>query len=252
MTKALEIHNLHVSVDEKKILNGVNLDVKPGEIHALMGPNGSGKSTLAHALMGHPQYHITQGNILLNGEDITHAAPEVRARKGLFMAFQHPREIAGLPLAHFLREAYVSRFGEKISVAKFRELLRTLMKELAMDDKFIDRPLNEGFSGGEKKKAEILQMIILRPLYALLDETDSGLDIDALTIVTAGLKRFFGAETAIVIITHYQRILKFIEPDYVHIMMKGEVVKSGDKDLAHELEQTGFKHLSHDTKASRE
>ena len=252
MTKALEIHNLHVSVDEKKILNGVSLDIKPGEIHALMGPNGSGKSTLAHALMGHPQYHITQGNILLNGEDITHAAPEVRARKGLFMAFQHPREIAGLPLAHFLREAYVSRFGEKISVAKFRELLRTLMKELAMDDKFIDRPLNEGFSGGEKKKAEILQMIILRPLYALLDETDSGLDIDALTIVTAALKRFFGAETAIVIITHYQRILKFIEPDYVHIMMKGEVVKAGDKDLAHELEQTVFKHLSHDTKASRE
>ncbi len=251
MTKALEIHNLHVSVDEKKILNGVSLDIKPGEVHALMGPNGSGKSTLAHALMGHPQYHIAQGNILLNGEDITHASPEVRARKGLFMAFQHPREIAGLPLAHFLREAYISRFNEKISVAKFRELLRTLMNELAMDDKFVDRPLNEGFSGGEKKKAEILQMIVLRPLYALLDETDSGLDIDALSLVSAGIKRLSGVDTALVIITHYQRILKFIEPDYVHIMIRGEIVKSGDKELAHELEHTGFKHITHDTQASR-
>ncbi|MFA4873021.1 MAG: Fe-S cluster assembly ATPase SufC [Patescibacteria group bacterium] len=243
MNKILAIQDLHVSVDEKKILKGVNLIIHPGDIHALMGPNGSGKSTLANALMGHPQYHITQGNISLNGEDITHAAPEVRARKGLFIAFQHPREIAGLPLAHFLREAYISRFGEKISVAKFRELLRSLMKELAIDDKFIDRPLNDGFSGGEKKKAEILQMIILRPLYAFLDETDSGLDIDALKIVTSSIKHFFGDETAIMIITHYQRILKFIEPHFVHIMIKGEIVKSGGKELAHELEQTGFKHL---------
>lgn len=246
MDNVLEIHNLHVSVDEKQILNGVNLVIHPGEIHALMGPNGSGKSTLANALMGHPKYRITQGNIMLNGEDITREAPEARARAGLFMAFQHPREIAGLPVAHFLREAYIARFGEKISVVKFRALLRSLMKELAMDDKFIDRPLNEGFSGGEKKKAEILQMIVLRPLYALLDETDSGLDIDALKIVTSGIRHFSRTETAIVIITHYQRILKFIEPQYVHIMIKGKIVKSGDKELAHELEQQGFKQLSHE------
>ncbi|MEW6610339.1 MAG: Fe-S cluster assembly ATPase SufC [Patescibacteria group bacterium] len=245
MLKALEIHNLHVSVDEKEILHGVNLTIRPGEIHALMGPNGSGKSTLAHALMGHPCFCVTQGKIVLNGDDITQAAPEMRARAGVFLAFQHPREVQGVPLAQFLHEAHIARFSEKISIAQLRAFMRSILKDLALDDAFLDRPLNEGFSGGEKKKAEILQMMILKPTYAILDETDSGLDIDALKTVTAGIMHALSGEMAVVIITHYQRILQFIEPHFVHVMVQGKIVQSGSKELARELEQKGFKHFFH-------
>jgi len=237
----LAVENLHVSIEDKKILKGVNLNVQQGEVHAIMGPNGSGKSTLAHVLMGHPKYAVTEGSILFNGEDITSAAPDERARKGLFLAFQYPMEVPGVPLASFLRQAYSARTGETISVPKFRTLLRDTGTSLRMDEKFLERTLNEGFSGGEKKKCEIFQMAVLKPSMAVLDETDSGLDVDALRIVAEGVNALLGPTLGVMLITHYQRILQYIKPQFVHVMVDGKIVQSGGGELAEQLEQEGYR-----------
>lgn len=241
MSQPLQIINLHVAIEGKEILQGVNLVVKLGEVHAIMGPNGSGKSTLAHVLMGHPKYEVTAGSIRLDGEEITHAVPDERARKGLFLAFQYPMEVAGVPLASFLRQAYIARTGDTVSVAKFRTLLREAGEKLHLKEHFLERPLNEGFSGGEKKKCEILQMAVLKPAFAVLDETDSGLDVDALRVVAEGVNALIGPTLGVVLITHYQRILQYIKPQFVHVMVEGKIVKSGGSELAEELEKEGYK-----------
>lgn len=237
---SLEINELEVSVEEEKILKGVNLEINTGEVHVIMGPNGSGKSTLSHALMGSPEYTIDSGNIRVDGEDVTGESPEERARKGLFLAFQYPSEISGITFSQFLREAVNARRDEPISGDEFRERLSEKLEILDMDDSFTDRYLNDGFSGGEKKRAEILQMAVLEPRYAVLDEIDSGLDIDALKIVADGINGFSGEENGILMITHYQRILDYIEPDRVHVMIDGKVVKSGGHELAQKLEEKGY------------
>ena len=249
---ALEIKNLKVEVEDQLIVKGIDLTVKPGEIHALMGRNGSGKTTLAKALMGHPKYTIVEGQIILDGEDITELSPDERAKKGLFMSFQYPVEIPGVNFANFLRQAYRSIHEdekrekvptpqeEMLEALKFRNMLKSKLKLVDLPESFLDRYLNEGFSGGEKKRAEILQLAVLQPKYAILDETDSGLDIDALKIVANAIKQMADETRGYLIITHYQRILSYIEPDYVHVMMNGKIVKSGGKDLAHELEKHGY------------
>jgi Fe-S cluster assembly ATP-binding protein len=237
---SLEIQNLHVRIEDKEILKGVNLKVSKGETHALMGPNGSGKSTLANTIMGNPNYEITEGRILLNGEDITEAAPDERARAGIFMAFQYPATIPGVSVANFLRTAVNAGREEPIKVKEFGKVLRTNMDLLKIDPDFTRRYLNEGFSGGEKKRAEILQMAMLRPEFAVLDETDSGLDIDALRIVSDGVNALRGPELGTLIITHYTRILQYVTPDYVHIMLNGRVVREGGRELADELEDKGY------------
>jgi len=236
----LEIKDLHVEVAGKEILKGVNLKVEKGEIAALMGPNGSGKSTLAYTLMGHPKYKITSGKIIFKGEDITGMPVNERAKKGLFLSFQYPQEIPGVSLSNFLRTAYVSVKGEKISVLNFMKLLKEKMKLLKVEDSFAMRYLNEGFSGGEKKKAEILQLAVLQPEFAILDEADSGLDIDALRIVAEGVNSLSGPEMGVLIITHYQRLLNYIKPNKVHILIKGKIVKSGGPELANQLEKEGY------------
>lgn len=240
----LSIKNLHASIADKAILQGVNLEIKPGEIHAIMGPNGSGKSTLAYVLAGHPRYNITGGSIEFFGKDITSAKPEERAQAGMFLAFQYPLEIPGVSIANALRLAYNSiakaQGKDILDVPKFRELLLSKMSDLSMPADFIDRPLNEGFSGGEKKKAEILQAAILDPKLLILDETDSGLDVDALRIVSEGINKIKSPDKAILLITHYQRILKYIEPNFVHVFVDGKIKRSGDKSLAEELEETGY------------
>ena len=238
--RRLIIQDLHVTSDGKEILKGINLVIDLGEVHALMGPNGSGKSTLAHILMGHPKYQVTQGKILLDGEDITNLAPHVRAKKGLFLSFQYPTEIPGISLSSFLRTAYNSVHEKQLSVVEFHTLLKQKMKELSIDSSFSKRSLNEGFSGGEKKRAEILQMAILQPAFAILDETDSGLDVDALRSVAEGINSMKGPLIAVLIITHYNRILDYISPDKVHIMIGGKIVKEGTASLAKEIEKTGF------------
>jgi Fe-S cluster assembly ATP-binding protein len=235
----LEINELHVTVEGKEILKGVSLTIKKGEVHALMGPNGSGKSTLANVLMGHPKYTITQGSIMLNGEDITKMAPNERAKKGLFLSFQYPMEIPGITVESFLRTAYSSLHG-KIDVIQFNKILKERMTALNIDPHFSRRYLNEGFSGGEKKRMEILQMSVLNPSYMILDETDSGLDVDALRIVADGVNTMRDNEHAILIITHFTRVLKYIEPDHVHIIVNGRIVQSGGKELAHETEGKGY------------
>ncbi len=246
MASTLEIRNLWVSVDEKSILKGVNLTVKPGEIHALMGPNGSGKSTLAYSLMGHPSYEVTEGQVLFKGQDLLELAPDERSRLGVFLAFQYPVAIPGVSVANFLRSAINARRKEAdpddkgISIAEFRSLLKEKMDHLRMPHEFAGRYLNEGFSGGEKKRAEILQLAALEPEIAILDETDSGLDIDALRIVASGVNALAGPEVGILIITHYQRILNYIKPDHVHIMLEGQIVESGGSDLAEHLEEHGY------------
>ena len=237
---SLVIKDLRVSVDGTMILDGINLEIKKGEVHALMGPNGSGKSTLANALMGNPRYTIESGQILLNGKDITSLAVDERARSGLFMSFQYPCEIGGITIANFLRAAYNAVTGKNISVIDFRKLLEQKMEQLKMDKAFADRYLNEGFSGGEKKRAEILQMSVLGPQIAVLDETDSGLDIDALKTVATGVNALLGPELGVLVITHYQRLLNYIKPDHVHVLIKGKIVKSGDASLAQELEAKGY------------
>lgn len=238
----LRIEDLHVEVEGNEILKGVSLEIKGGEVHALMGPNGSGKSTLAYALAGHPRYEITSGSVILNGEDIVEMSPDERSRAGLFLAFQYPSEITGVSVANFLRSAINSRRekGDEISLAEFGKKLREQMAKLEMDPSFASRYLNEGFSGGEKKRSEILQMALLEPHIAILDETDSGLDIDALRIVASGVEALRGPNLGILCITHYQRILQYLKPDVVHILLDGRIVESGGKELAETLEEKGY------------
>lgn len=248
MGATLEIRNLHAAVteDHKPILRGVNLTIKQGEVHALMGPNGSGKSTLANVLMGNPAYEITDGDILFNGESVLEMEPDERSRSGLFLAFQYPVAIPGVTLANFLRHAINARMKAKdpaskgISIPDFRRLMRSKMDQLRMDHSFAGRYLNEGFSGGEKKRAEILQMAVLEPSMAILDETDSGLDIDALRIVSEGVNTLISPGLGVLVITHYQRLLNYIKPQYVHVMFEGQIVESGGADVALKLEETGY------------
>src|ERR687895_42497 len=237
---SLEIQNLHVRTEDREILHGVDLKVEKGETHALMGPNGSGNSTLANTLMGNPNYEITEGKILLNGEDITEADPDERARAGLFLAFQYPATIPGVSVANFLRMAVNATRDEPIKIKDFGKLLRKNMELLRIDPEFNSRYLNEGFSGGEKKRAEILQLAMLRPQVAVLDDTDSGLDIDALRIVADGVNALRGPEMGTLIITHYTRILQYVRPDFVHIMLDGRIVREGGPELADELEEKGY------------
>ena len=237
----LEIKNLYVSREGKIILKGVNLRLERGKIHALMGPNGSGKTTLAYVLMGHPKYKITSGEILLNGEDLVKIRPDERAKKGLFLSFQQPIEVSGVTISNFLRQAYNSLNKDKLSLLEFRHLLEKKCKELGIDPKFLNRYLNEGFSGGEKKKAEILQLLVLNPEIAVLDETDSGLDIDALKKVAEGVNKFMNEGKIVLVITHYKRILNYLKPDKVFIMIDGKIVAEGGSDLADHLEEKGYK-----------
>ena len=240
----LEILNLHVEVEGKEILKGVDLAVSRGEIHALMGPNGSGKSTLANTIMGHPGFEVTEGKILFEGQDATDMEPDERARLGLFLAFQYPSAIPGVSVVNFLRTAInahrKARGEDPINLKEFRKTLEHQMELLGVDREFTRRYLNEGFSGGEKKRCEILQLAILKPLVAVLDETDSGLDIDALRTVANAVNAMRGPETGTLIITHYQRILSYIKPDFVHIMLSGRVVEEGGAELAEQLEEKGY------------
>jgi Fe-S cluster assembly ATP-binding protein len=236
----LEIQNLHVRVEDREILHGVDLVVKKGETHALMGPNGSGKSTLANTLMGNPNYEVTEGRILLDGEDLTDADPDERAKAGLFMAFQYPATIPGVSVANFLRMAVNARREDPIKVKEFGAMLKENMEILRIRREFTSRYLNEGFSGGEKKRAEILQLAMLQPDFAILDETDSGLDIDALRIVADGVNAMRGADRGFLIITHYTRILGYVKPDFVHILIDGRIVREGGAELATELEEKGY------------
>ncbi len=246
MGAALEIRNLHASVEDKPILRGVNLTIQQGEVHALMGPNGSGKSTLANVLLGHPAYQVTGGQIIFDGEDLLDMEADERSRAGLFLAFQYPVVISGVTLANFLRQAINSRLKAKdpeskgISIPDFRRLMRAKMDYLQMDHSFAGRYLNDGFSGGEKKRAEILQMAVLEPRIAILDETDSGLDIDALRIVAEGVNKLRGPDLGALVITHYQRILNYIKPQFVHVMFEGQIVESGGAELALHLEEAGY------------
>ena len=236
----LEIKNLHVAVDGKEILKGVDLTVPVGEIHAVMGPNGSGKSTLASAIMGHPRYEVTDGDILWKGQSLIELETDERAKSGLFLAFQYPQEIYGVSTSNFLRLAMTERFGKTPSFAEFNKELTEWLKLLEITPEFAKRFLNEGFSGGEKKRNEILQLGMLKPEMAILDETDSGLDIDALKIVANGVNKMRGASFGALVITHYQRLLTYIVPDYVHILVDGRIVKTGDKTLALQLEEQGY------------
>jgi len=236
----LEVKDLKVKIEDKEILKGISLEVNKNEVVALMGPNGSGKSTLAYALMGHPRYQVTNGKIMLNGKDATNAEPDERAKNGLFLSFQYPQEISGVSVSNFLRTALNAKREKPISVPDFHKLLQEKMALLKMDKSFALRYVNEGFSGGEKKRAEILQMAVLHPQIAILDETDSGLDIDALKTVANGVNALKGPETGILLITHYQRILNYITPDKVHIVIDGRIVKSGGKELALQVEEKGY------------
>ena len=242
-----EIKDLRVSVEGREILKGVSLSVNKGEVHAVMGPNGSGKSTLSHTLMGHPNYKVISGEVLFKGKNILTLQPEERAKLGMFLALQYPVVVPGITMSNFLRTAINAKRGydgkdksKAINVKEFRALLKDEMSVLRMDDSFLSRYVNEGFSGGEKKRAEILQMAVLQPKLAILDETDSGLDIDALRIVAQGVNAMRAPDRAILVVTHYQRLLNYIIPDFVHVMSKGRVVKSGGKELALELEESGY------------
>ncbi len=236
----LVIENLHASADDVEILKGVNLVINRGEIHALMGPNGSGKSTLANVLMGHPSYQVTAGRILFEGEDVTAAPANDRATKGMFLAFQYPEEIPGVSVVNFLRTALSNRTGIDYTVLELRLKVMDAMKELGMDATFADRYLNEGFSGGERKRNEVLQMAVLEPQLAIMDETDSGLDIDALRTVAEGVNKLTSPERGFLIITHYQRLLDFITPHHVHVFMDGRILTSGGPELAVRLEADGY------------
>src|SRR6266403_1775791 len=241
----LRVDNLHVSIGDQQIVRGLSLSVPRGEVHAIMGPNGSGKSTLAKVMAGHPDYQVTRGDILLDGVSILDLEPDVRARKGIFMAFQYPMEIPGVSNANFLRAALQARLpeGEEIDATDFYQLLYQKMDSLDIRREFTARAVNEGFSGGEKKRNEILQMAMLEPDFAVLDETDSGLDIDALKVVAKGVNTFRGPNVGILLITHYQRLLNYIIPDFVHVMARGRIVRSGGKELALELEAKGYEWL---------
>ncbi len=238
----LEIKDLHISIGDKPIVKGLTLTIKQGEVHAVMGPNGTGKSTLAKAIAGHPDYTITGGDVLLGGQSVLAMQPDERARSGLFLAFQYPSEIPGVSIANFLRAAVQARMaeGEELDASGYYKKLYSKMDLLKIDRKFTARSVNEGFSGGEKKRCEILQMAMLEPKIALMDETDSGLDIDALRIVADGVNTMRGPNLGVLLITHYQRLLDYIVPDFVHVMYDGRLVKSGDKSLALELEAKGY------------
>ncbi|MGD8922752.1 MAG: Fe-S cluster assembly ATPase SufC [Candidatus Zixiibacteriota bacterium] len=242
--RLLNFNDIHVEVEGKEVVAGVSLAIRPGEVHAIMGPNGSGKSSLSQALMGHPSYAITQGTASLAGEDLLEMAPDERSRAGLFLAFQYPMAIPGVTVANFLRAALQSHRGKDADMSDFRKLLKSEMDALSIDHSFATRYLNDGFSGGEKKRIEILQMAILNPRMAILDETDSGLDIDALKTVAGGINRFHNETNGVLLVTHYQRLLNYVKPDFVHIMMNGKIVKSGGADLALKLEEQGYDWVS--------
>lgn len=242
----LEIKNLHVSIEDKEILKGLSLTINQGEIHAIMGPNGTGKSTLAYTLMGHPNYTVTEGEILFKGKNVLELEPDERSREGIFLAFQYPVAIPGVTVANFLRSAINARRRAEnpedkgMPIPEFRKMLKEKMDMLKMDHTFAGRYLNDGFSGGEKKRAEILQMATLRPEMAILDETDSGLDIDALRVVSEGVNALSGPDLGVLVITHYQRLLNYIKPHFVHVMMGGQIVESGGPELALHLEEHGY------------
>ena len=238
----LSVENLHVTIDGQEIVRGLSLTAPRGEVHAIMGPNGSGKSTLAKVMAGHPDYEVTTGKINMDGENLLELEPDERARKGLFLAFQYPSEVPGVTIANFLRAAVQARLpeGQELEATEYYAKLYEKMELLGMDRSFTSRAVNEGFSGGEKKRTEILQLAMLDPQYAILDETDSGLDIDALKTVAHGVNRLRGPNIGILLITHYQRILNYIVPDHVHVMVQGRIVRSGGKELALELEERGY------------
>jgi Fe-S cluster assembly ATP-binding protein len=254
---SLVIKDLRVSIDEKPILKGLNLEVGLGEIHAIMGPNGSGKSTLAYALAGHPKYEVEDGEVWMDDVNLLELTPDARAKMGLFLAFQYPTAIPGISMANFLRTAVNAIRGEQngdgkpkgIPITEFRKLMTEKMNLLRIDKEFARRYLNEGFSGGEKKRAEILQMALLEPKYAILDETDSGLDIDALKVVSEGVNALTGPDRSFIIITHYQRILNYVKPDFVHILYNGQIIESGGPELALRLEQEGYDNLIKENEA---
>jgi len=243
----LEIRDLYVSIEGREILKGVDLTVDQGEVHALMGPNGSGKSTLAYTLLGHSKYKVTRGDILIDGQSILGYTPDKRAKSGLFLAFQYPVTVPGVTMFSFLRAAYNSVHTDEKNQAptlfEFREAMNEKMKLLGVDESFMNRYLNEGFSGGEKKRAEILQMALMKPKFAILDETDSGLDIDALRVVAEGVSKLAGSELGVLIITHYQRILKYIKPNFVHVLYEGKITASGGEELSLKLEEKGYSWL---------
>ena len=249
----LSIKNLHASIGDKEILKGINLEVKAGEIHAIMGPNGAGKSTLASIIAGNENYEVTKGEISLDGEDLSDLAPEERAHKGVFLSFQYPVEIPGVSVTNFMRTAInETRKANNLEEMPANEMLKFIREKselLEIDRKFLSRSLNEGFSGGEKKRNEIFQMAMLEPKLAILDETDSGLDIDALRIVANGVNKLKSDKNAIVVITHYQRLLDYIVPDFVHVLYNGKIVKSGGKELAHELEEKGYDWIKQEQEA---
>jgi len=242
--KMLKINNLHAGIEDNEILKGINLEVNAGEVHAIMGPNGSGKSTLAAVIAGKEEYEVTQGNVVLDGEDLEDTSPEERAHKGIFLSFQYPVEIPGVSVTNFIKtainETRKAKGLEDMPANEMLKMLREKSESLEIDRKFLSRSLNEGFSGGEKKRNEIFQLAMLEPKLAILDETDSGLDIDALRIVADGVNKLKSKDNAVIVITHYQRLLDYIVPDFVHVLHEGKIVKSGDKDLAHELEDKGY------------
>jgi len=246
------VDGLHVSVEGKEIVKGLDLIIQRGEIHAIMGPNASGKSTLAHALMGHPRYEVTQGRVLLKGENILGLKPDERARRGLFLAFQYPRAIPGVSMVNFLRSALRAVRGSDVPVREFRAMLQETMSLLKMDEGFARRYINDGFSGGEMKRAEVLQMGILQPEMAILDETDSGLDIDALRTVAEGINALADDRRGFLIITHYQRILNYVRPHQIHVLFDGRIIKSGGPELAQELEAEGYERLIGEYGAAQE
>ncbi len=240
----LIIKDLHVSVEGKEIIKGINLELEKGKVAVIMGPNGSGKSTLAYTLMGHPKYKIEKGEIIFKGANITNMEPNERAKLGLFLSFQYPIEVSGVSVANFLRTALNSLRNSKISVGEFRKLLIEKMELLNMDKSFMNRYLNDGFSGGEKKRSEILQLAVLQPEYAILDETDSGLDIDALKSVANGVNKLISPNTGVLLVTHYQRILNYIKPDKVYVMLDGKIIIHGNHELANQLEEKGYSWLN--------
>lgn len=248
----LQIENLHAAVDNKPILKGVNLTIRRGEVHALMGPNGSGKSTLSNVLMGHPKYTVTQGKVTYKGENLLALSVDERARKGLFLGFQYPLSIPGVPVSKFLRMSMQAVRGKDVPIIEFRNAFKQKMELLGISDSFSGRYINEGFSGGEKKRHEILQLALLEPELAILDETDSGLDIDALKVVSNGIEKTRGPQRGILLITHYQRILNYVQPDQIHVLASGKIIKSGGKELAAELESKGYDWLLEEAKAAGE